>query len=173
MPDKKDLIEKKIVVPGNWSAFEKKLTLWRSNNRTLVFTNGCFDILHLGHVDYLSKAASLGDILIVGLNTDASVRTLKGAGRPINNEYARAALLASLFFVDAVVLFDQNTPYALIEMIQPDVLAKGSDYQVTDIVGYDIVRKKNGKIIAIDLLEGYSTSEIIRKLSDPHETNTR
>lgn len=145
-------------------AFQKKLCLWRFKDFRIVFTNGCFDILHLGHIDYLSKAAKLGNVLIVGLNTDASVKRLKGAGRPVNDELARAAILASLRFVDAVVLFDEQTPYSLIKTVQPDILVKGSDYREEDIVGYDIVRAKNGKVIAIDLLEGYSTSGIIQKM---------
>ena len=158
-------IQSKIVSADVLPQFLETLKGWRLKNKIIVFTNGCFDILHMGHVDYLSKAATYGDVLVIGLNTDASVRKLKGPGRPVNEQNARAALLASLFFVDAVVLFGQDTPYELIQMIQPDVLVKGSDYKEEDMVGYDIVRSKNGRIIAIDLLQGYSTTNIIKKLT--------
>ena len=103
--------------------------IWRFKDKVVVFTNGCFDVLHLGHVEYLSKARDLGHVLVIGLNTDASVRRLKGEGRPINNEQARAILLAALSYVDAVVLFDEDTPEKLIRQIQPDVLVKGKDYE--------------------------------------------
>lgn len=143
---------------------EQKIAQWRKQDKKVVFTNGCFDILHLGHVDYLSKAADFGDYLVVGLNTDASVRKLKGPARPVNSEQARAGILASLFFVSAVVLFDQDTPYELIKTVQPDVLVKGSDYKAEDIVGYDVVKARGGEVVTIDFLEGYSTSSIIDKL---------
>lgn len=145
-------------------AFLDKLNQWRSSGKKLVFTNGCFDIVHLGHVDYLSKAAELGDVLVVGLNTDVSVRRIKGPGRPITDEGARAFILASFGFVDAVVMFGEDTPYSLIRTIQPDVLVKGSDYTKEEMIGHDIVSAKNGKVVAIDLLEGYSTSNIIKKI---------
>ena len=136
---------------------------WSSKQRKIVFTNGCCDIIHRGHLDYLSKAADLGDVLIVGLNTDASVRRIKGNNRPLQDELGRASLLASLFFVDAVVMFDENTPYDLIKVVQPDLLVKGSDYAEEDIVGADIVRNNNGNVVTIDFLEDYSTSSIIAK----------
>ncbi|MEZ5084026.1 MAG: D-glycero-beta-D-manno-heptose 1-phosphate adenylyltransferase [Bacteroidales bacterium] len=140
------------------------LTYWEFKGFKIVFTNGCFDIIHLGHIDYLSKAREKGSILIIGLNTDASVKRLKGSSRPLNDENARARILASLNFVDAVVLFDEDTPYELIKKVQPDILVKGSDYKPEDIVGYDIVMAKGGEIITIDFLEGYSTSGIIEKI---------
>ena len=140
------------------------LAVWRFKDQRVVFTNGCFDILHLGHADYLSKAKALGDKLIVGLNTDHSVSRLKGPGRPVNSQDARAKLLASFSFIDALVLFDEDTPYELIQFVQPDVLVKGSDYKPDEIVGADIVLAKGGKIETIDFLEGYSTSSIIKKL---------
>lgn len=140
------------------------LALWRFQNKKLVFTNGCFDIVHPGHVEYLAKAKDLGDVLIVGLNTDASVRRLKGAGRPVINEAGRAQLLAALHFVDAVVLFDEPTPIDLITTVQPDVLVKGKDYLAEQIVGYDIVTAKGGKVETIELVEGYSTSAIIHSI---------
>ena len=111
-------------------AFHATLSVFRSQGLKVVFTNGCFDILHRGHVEYLSKAADRGDVLVVGLNTDASVKRLKGEGRPVNNEESRALVLASLSFVDAVVLFDEDTPYELIKAVRPDVLVKGADYKL-------------------------------------------
>ena len=145
------------------SSLKRNLSVWRFKNKKIVFTNGCFDILHLGHIDYLSKAKDLGDILIIGLNTDDSVKRLKGKNRPVNIEKARALILASLKFVDAVILFDEDTPYNLIKKVQPDILIKGSDYKPEDIVGADIVKAKGGEIITIDFLKGYSTSAIIKK----------
>jgi D-glycero-beta-D-manno-heptose 1-phosphate adenylyltransferase len=137
-----------------------KLNVWRFKDQKIVFTNGCFDILHQGHIDYLSKASDLGNVLIVGLNSDSSTRNLKGPNRPINDEYSRALIIASLHFVDAVVLFDEPTPYNLINFIQPDVLVKGADYTVEQIAGSDIVLAKGGKVITIELLPGFSTSAI-------------
>jgi D-glycero-beta-D-manno-heptose 1-phosphate adenylyltransferase len=142
----------------------RHLALWRFKGKKIVFTNGCFDILHLGHIDYLMKAADAGDVLIIGLNTDASVRKLKGEGRPVNNEHARAMILASLLFVSSVVLFDEDTPYELIQIVQPDVLVKGNDYKIEEIAGHDIVLAKGGEVITVDLLAGYSTTGLIEKL---------
>jgi rfaE bifunctional protein nucleotidyltransferase chain/domain len=137
---------------------------WKSLGLKIVFTNGCFDLLHLGHIDYLSRASDLGDILIVGLNSDVSVRAIKGPTRPITDEQSRSMILASLVFIDAVVLFDAPTPYSLIELVQPDVLVKGSDYKAEEVVGYDIVHGRAGKVVTIDFLEGYSTSAIEQKI---------
>lgn len=145
--------------------FEKWLDECRRNGKKIVFTNGCFDILHRGHVEYLSKAAAFGDVMVVGLNTDASVKRLKGPSRPVNDEYARAFVLAGLEFVSAVVLFDEDTPYNLIKKVQPDFLVKGSDYKPENIVGYDIVTAKGGKVVTVDLVEGYSTTKTIEKMS--------
>ena len=145
-------------------ALETKLAEWRSAGETIVFTNGCFDILHRGHVEYLAQAADLGDKLIVGLNTDASVKRLKGESRPVNDEKSRALLLSALQFVDAVVFFDEDTPYDLIKQVQPDILVKGNDYKPEEIVGYDIVTAKGGKVLTIDLVEGFSTTNIISRL---------
>jgi rfaE bifunctional protein nucleotidyltransferase chain/domain len=145
-------------------ALQSQLDLWRREKQTIVFTNGCFDILHRGHVDYLSKAADLGNKLIIGVNTDASVSKLKGPHRPIQDQESRMLILASLAFVDAVILFDEPTPYELIKLVQPDILVKGSDYQVENIVGYDIVQAKGGKIKTIDFIPGYSTSAIESKI---------
>ncbi len=143
----------------------RTIRVWKSEGKKIVFTNGCFDLLHLGHIDYLSKAADLGDVLIVGLNTDSSVKALKGKGRPINDEHSRAILLAALGFVDAVVLFDEDTPHNLIKTVEPDILVKGSDYKTEEIAGHEIVLAKGGKVITIDLLEGYSTTLIEEKIS--------
>ena len=145
-------------------ALQSQLDLWRREKQTIVFTNGCFDILHRGHVDYLAKAADLGNKLIIGVNTDASVSKLKGPHRPIQDQESRMLILASLAFVDAVILFDEPTPYELIKLVQPDILVKGSDYQVENIVGYDIVQAKGGKIKTIDFIPGYSTSAIESKI---------
>jgi rfaE bifunctional protein nucleotidyltransferase chain/domain len=131
--------------------------------KRVVFTNGCFDILHRGHVEYLAQAADMGDVLVVGLNTDASVRRLKGEGRPVNNEGARALVLAALGFVDAVELFDEDTPYELIKAVHPDVLVKGADYKPEEIVGYDIVTSYGGTVATIPLVEGYSTTGLINQ----------
>ncbi len=148
----------------NQEGLKSKIAYWKFKGVRVVFTNGCFDIIHLGHVDYLSKAKDLGDILIIGLNTDSSVSRIKGPTRPVNNETARANILASFNFVDAIVLFDEETPYELINKVKPDILVKGSDYNPEDIVGNDIVKKSGGKIETIDFLEGYSTSLVIEKL---------
>ena len=145
-------------------ALQSQLALWRREKQTIVFTNGCFDILHRGHVDYLAKAADLGNKLIIGVNTDASVSKLKGPHRPIQDQESRMLILASLAFVDAVILFDEPTPYELIKLVQPDILVKGSDYQVENIVGYDIVQAKGGEIKTIDFIPGYSTSAIESKI---------
>ena len=145
-----------------------KLPTWKREGK-IVFTNGCFDILHLGHLDYLGKASELGHKLIVGLNNDASVKRLKGASRPINNEQARAMMLVKLAIVDAVVLFEEDTPYELIQRIVPNVLVKGSDYRVEEIVGHDIVLGNGGSVIPIDLLEGYSTTSIIEKMQNDED----
>lgn len=138
---------------------------WNSQNQKIVFTNGCFDILHRGHVEYLSHAKDLGDILILGLNTDASVKRLgKSPERPINSEDTRATILAGLECVDAIILFNEDTPYELIKFVQPDVLVKGNDYRAEDIVGYDIVTAKGGKVITIQLVDGFSTTKLIEKM---------
>jgi rfaE bifunctional protein nucleotidyltransferase chain/domain len=154
----------------SWEGIARQTNVWRFLGKQIVFTNGCFDILHLGHVEYLSRAADLGHVLIIGLNSDPSVQKLKGFDRPLINEGARAMLLASLFFVTAVVLFDEETPYKLIELIQPDILVKGSDYKVEDIAGHDIVLARGGKIETIELTKGYSTSLLIHRIRQhkPH-----
>jgi D-glycero-beta-D-manno-heptose 1-phosphate adenylyltransferase len=158
-----EIIRKKIF---NYSDadFSRLLTIWKFQGKKIVFTNGCFDILHLGHIDYLSAASELGDLLVIGLNTDLSVSKIKGNNRPIQDEISRAFVLASLGFVNAVVFFGEDTPYDLIKTIQPDFLVKGADYKPEDIVGYDIVTNKGGKVVTIEFLEGYSTTAIEKKI---------
>lgn len=156
-------LQSKIVY--DYQELANNLALWRFKDQKVVFTNGCFDILHRGHVEYLAKAASLADVLVVGLNTDSSVTRLKGSSRPVQDETSRALILASLSFISKVVLFDEDTPYELIKFIQPDILVKGSDYKAEDIVGYDILKAKNGEVVTIDLVDGYSTTAIVRKLT--------
>lgn len=155
-------IENKII--ADKESLFSTLYQWRFKNEKIVFTNGCFDIVHKGHIEYLAQSASLGTKLVIGLNTDASVKRLKGEKRPINDQVARATLLSALIFVDKVVLFNEDTPYELIKYIQPDVLVKGKDYKPENIVGYDIVKEKGGEIITIDLTEGFSTTSILNKI---------
>jgi len=162
-----DLIQSKIF---NFNKEEDRINLsrmlayWRFREKKIVFTNGCFDILHLGHIDYLSKAADLGNILIVGLNSDKSIKKIKGDKRPITNELSRSKILASLNFVSTVILFDEDTPYNLIKIINPDILVKGSDYTPEKIIGCDIIKAKEGEVVTIDFLDGYSTTSIIEKI---------
>lgn len=158
-----DKIHNKIISFDN---IQKQVLKWREENKKIVFTNGCFDIIHRGHVDYLSKAKDLGDKLIIGLNTDLSVRNIKGNTRPIQDEQSRAIILAAMQFVDAIVLFSDSTPYSLIKEIQPDILVKGADYKKEDIIGYDIVSQRGGTVETIEFIEGYSTSNIERKIKN-------
>ena len=146
---------------------EKKLAQWRLLGKSIVFTNGCFDILHAGHIASLMEAAKYGDVLIIGLNADASIKGLKGANRPINDENARALILASLVMVDAVVLFAEPTPLELILTIKPNVLVKGGDYKVEDIAGAKEVIGWGGKVIINPIVEGFSTTSIINKIQNP------
>ena len=136
---------------------------WKAEGQRVVFTNGCFDLLHLGHVDYLEKARYLGDKLVLGLNTDASVSRLK-PGRPLQDEVSRARVLASLLFVDAVVLFDEQTPLALIEAVLPDILVKGDDYPISGIVGHEVVLQNGGQVLTVPLVAGYSTTRIVERI---------
>jgi rfaE bifunctional protein nucleotidyltransferase chain/domain len=137
---------------------------WQRAGQSVVFTNGCFDIVHLGHIDYLEKARALGDRLVLGLNTDASVSRLKGPSRPVVDEYARARLMAALSFVDTVILFDEPTPQELIEALKPDILVKGDDYSVETIVGSDFVLNHGGEVKTVSLVPGYSTTALIEKI---------
>ena len=160
---KPEVIQRKILKQPE---LDRLLAYWRFMDQKIVFTNGCFDIIHLGHIDYLAKAAALGNKLVIGLNTDASTRRLKGPNRPINDENARAMIMASFSFVDAVVLFDEDTPFNLIKTIQPNILVKGADYRAEDIVGYDIVKAKGGKVETLEYLPGYSTSLIEKRIRE-------
>jgi len=137
---------------------------WRIQGQRIVFTNGCFDIVHLGHIDYLEKARALGDRLVLGLNTDASVSRIKGPLRPVVNEYARSRMMAAMAFIDLVVLFDEPTPKELIEAIQPDILVKGDDYTVATIVGAHFVLANGGTVETIPLVKGYSTTSLIERI---------
>jgi D-glycero-beta-D-manno-heptose 1-phosphate adenylyltransferase len=139
---------------------------WKHRQEKVVFTNGCFDILHLGHMDYLSKAADLGDRLIIGVNTDESVSKIKGPNRPIIEEITRLTKLASFAFVDGVILFDEETPIELIKSVRPDVLVKGGDYKINTIVGADFVKQNGGNVIVIPFLEGHSSTNYINKISN-------
>lgn len=130
----------------------------------IVFTNGCFDLLHRGHIDYLSKAADQGNVLLIGLNTDASVKRLKGKNRPLNDEYSRALALAALRFTSWIVLFEEDTPLELIQKVKPDVLVKGADYSVQNIVGADFVSSYGGEVKTIPLTDGFSTTDLINRL---------
>lgn len=142
----------------------RQVSIWKLVSKRIVFTNGCFDILHAGHLDLLSKAAMLGDVMIVGLNSDASVRRLKGAERPVNNDQFRALMLSHLQMVDAVVVFEEDTPLELIRTVQPDVLVKGGDYSAEDVVGYEDVIAGGGHVEIIPLVEGLSTSALIERI---------
>ncbi|MFO7370087.1 MAG: D-glycero-beta-D-manno-heptose 1-phosphate adenylyltransferase [Bacteroidales bacterium] len=155
------VIQEKII---SGDRLDRWLAVSRFKGKKIVFTNGCFDVLHRGHITYLAKAAALGNALVIGLNTDASVKRLKGPPRPLQDEETRALILASLSFVTAVVLFDEDTPYDLIKKIQPDVLVKGGEYKIEDIIGYDVVKGKGGTITTIDMVEGFSSTGIIQKM---------
>ena len=146
------------------SSLKTQVKEWKSEGKKVVFTNGVFDLVHIGHLTYLSKAAELGDKLIIGLNSDSSVKRLKGESRPINDQNSRAALLASFFFVDAVVLFEEDTPLNLISTLLPDVLIKGADYSIENIVGAKEVIANGGEVKTITFVDGYSSTSIIQKI---------
>lgn len=157
-----NFIKNKIITPEELLT---KRAYWTFKNLSVVFTNGCFDIIHRGHVEYLAKAASLGQVMVLGVNTDLSVRKIKGDSRPVQDQDTRALVLAAMEFVSAVILFDEDTPYELIKAVQPDILVKGADYKPEEIVGYDIVTARGGKVVTIPFVEGFSTTSIIQKLS--------
>ncbi|MBW8333604.1 MAG: D-glycero-beta-D-manno-heptose 1-phosphate adenylyltransferase [Prolixibacteraceae bacterium] len=159
-----EIIQSKIFTDAH--SFSVVLKEWKHAGYKVVFTNGCFDLVHRGHIDSLAKAAEFGDRLIVGLNSDVSVKLLKGENRPLIDQQSRAVLLASLLMVDAVVMFDEITPYELIKDIIPDVLVKGSEYQIEEIAGFDIVLVSGGKVERIELTEGLSTTDLIRKIKN-------
>lgn len=143
---------------------KNKVNFWKSEGDKVVFTNGVFDLLHVGHITYMSKAANLGDKLVVGLNADSSVKRIKGDSRPVNDQANRAALLAALFFVDAVVIFEEDTPADLICTLLPDILVKGADYTIDNIIGAKEVLANGGEVKTIDLVEGYSSTSIIQRI---------
>lgn len=140
------------------------LESWRAEGHRIVFTNGCFDILHRGHVTYLQASAALGDRLIVGLNSDASVKRLKGPSRPINSDIDRAFVLAALRSVDMVIAFEEDTPAELIQMVRPDILTKGGDYNAATVVGHDFVSSYGGQVVILPYVDGYSSTKIIRSI---------
>lgn len=154
--------EKKKIL--NRTEIKEVVCLLRQSSKTIVFTNGCFDILHVGHLDLLENAKSQGDILIVGLNSDASIKRLKGRKRPINSGTDRARLLGALEVVDYVVFFEEDTPYEIIREIQPDILVKGGDYHLDNIVGRDIVESLGGRVIVVPLTPVKSTTELLAKI---------
>ncbi|HEX3384247.1 MAG TPA: D-glycero-beta-D-manno-heptose 1-phosphate adenylyltransferase [Mucilaginibacter sp.] len=146
------------------SAIKARIAGWQQEGKKVVFTNGVFDLLHIGHITYLAKASELGDKLIIGLNSDSSVKRIKGDDRPVNDQNSRAALLAALFFVDGIVLFEENTPLNLITALMPDILVKGADYAIENIVGGKEVVANGGEVKTIDFVEGYSSTSIINKI---------
>lgn len=154
-------IRSKIVPAGTLS---RMASGWRSAGKQLVFTNGCFDVLHRGHIEYLSKASDMGDILVIGLNSDGSVQRLKGKGRPLLDETTRSLILASLFFVDYVTLFSEDTPERLIAELIPDILVKGGDYRAEDIAGYGTVTGHGGRVLTIPLTPGQSSTGLIGRI---------
>jgi len=165
-----DLIQSKIYTK---ETIVQQLSIWRFQKKKIVFTNGCFDIVHRGHIDYLAKAADMGDVLIVGVNSDASVKRLnKGDARPLQDERSRALILAAFSFITAIVVFDEQTPLELIQFLKPDVLVKGADYNADEtdkqskkyIVGADVVKANGGVVKTIEFLEGYSTTAIENKI---------
>ncbi|MCP4439400.1 MAG: D-glycero-beta-D-manno-heptose 1-phosphate adenylyltransferase [Aureispira sp.] len=148
----------------DWKTARQTVQTWQQRGEEVVFTNGCFDLLHYGHVYYLAEAASLGNRLIVGLNGDASIQRLKGEHRPIKEQLSREHVLASLAFVDLVVVFEQDTPLDLISLLLPDILVKGGDWQPKDIVGSDVVMEHGGVVKSLAFIEGYSTTRLEQKI---------
>ncbi len=157
-------MEKTVDKIKDLQAAKAQVEAWKRQGKRVVFTNGCFDLLHLGHVDYLEKARNLGDALVVGLNTDDSVSRFKGPQRPIQDQQSRARVMAALQPVDLVVYFNEDTPLKLISELLPHILVKGSDYLAENIVGADVVKKNGGEVKTIDFVPGYSTSRIVEKI---------
>ena len=150
----------------NLDILTTKVDQWKKNGNKIVFTNGCFDIIHRGHIELLASTADLGDKLIVGLNSDISIQKLKGKDRPIVDEESRAILLSALSFVDAIVLFSEDTPLKIISTLLPNVLAKGGDYEIETIIGNEIVQKNGGKVKLVSFLNGFSSTNIIEKIKN-------
>jgi D-beta-D-heptose 7-phosphate kinase/D-beta-D-heptose 1-phosphate adenosyltransferase len=155
-----ELLQKQL----NWQQAGEHVQLWKSLGEKVVFTNGCFDLLHPGHVTYLAQARDLGHHLVVGLNSDKSVQKLKGTGRPVQNQQSRAMVLAGLASVDAVVVFEQETPFELISLLMPDVLCKGGDYTLAQIIGADVVLAAGGNVVSLPFVLGHSTSSILARI---------
>ena len=143
-----------------------KVKAWKKNNQKIVFTNGCFDIIHLGHIELLAKASDLGDKLIIGINSDLSVKSLKGKERPVLDEKSRSIIIAALNFVDAVVVFEELTPLKIIKKIQPEIIVKGGDYNEDDVVGKNFISKYNGSVIILPLTKGFSSTSILNKIEN-------
>ena len=156
-------IEAKI---HNWESAQAIVQQWQKQGETVVFTNGCFDLLHYGHLHYLAQARDLGHRLVLGLNSAGSVCRLKGPHRPINDELTRTWQMAALTFIDAVVVFEEDTPWELLQVLQPDILVKGGDYAPESIVGADIVLARGGKVLTLPFIEGYSTTAIEQKIKN-------
>lgn len=159
--DRLDWIRRRVY---DRESLARECNVWRASQKKIVYTNGCFDILHRGHLDLLARAADFGNILIVGLNTDASVKRLKGSERPVTHENDRLFQVASLLCVDAVCLFDEDTPEQMIHEVRPDVLVKGGDYTIDTIVGAGFVQQSGGQVAVIPFVDGYSTSSIIGRI---------
>jgi len=161
---KKDIEKTLLGKIRDQDAIGSQVRSWQNEGKKVVFTNGVFDLLHIGHITYLAKAAELGDKLIIGLNSDNSVKRIKGEDRPVNDQNSRAALLAALFFVDAITVFEEDTPFSLITALLPDILVKGADYSVEQIVGAKEVLANGGTVKTISFVEGYSSTSIINKI---------
>ncbi len=159
-----DFLQKTENMIASLSEAALRIESWKKEGQKVVFTNGCFDLLHKGHIHYLCEAATLGNKLVLGLNADFSVNKLKGPSRPINDEKSRALMLACFFFIDLVVLFEEETPEKLITAITPNILVKGGDYAIKDIVGAEHVIKNGGKVLSLSFIDGFSSSDIINKI---------
>jgi D-glycero-beta-D-manno-heptose 1-phosphate adenylyltransferase len=146
---------------------------WKSLGKKIVFTNGCFDLIHIGHIQYLKEAKSKGDILVVGINSTKSVSKLKGLNRPINDEKTRCGVMAAFYFTDAVIVFNEDTPYDLIKEIQPDVLVKGGDWSIDQIVGSDLVLQNGGAVLSLSFMDGYSTTNIENKIIEAYKSSLK
>ncbi len=150
-------------IKQNMKTIDSKLHFWRQNSKKIIFSNGCFDLLHKGHIDLLAKARSLGDVLVVGLNSDLSVKALKGDKRPIQNQKVRFNNLLKLNSVDLVIIFEEETPIGLIKKIQPNIVVKGQDYKIKHVVGYNTIKSWGGEVVLVPLTKGYSTTKVIKK----------
>lgn len=155
------------------AALQLQVEAWKADHEKVVFTNGCFDLIHMGHIHYLEEAKSKGQRLIVALNSDASVSALKGPHRPINDEATRSYIMAAFYFTDAIILFNEDTPYDLISALLPDALVKGGDWKTEQIVGSDVVINNGGSVYSLSFIEGYSTTLIEQKIISAHVANNK